>query len=247
MNLENRYGIYFTRNGTTYRIPVNPEEIKIRHDADTKDYNVLGIGPIIVPRIPELRVVEWESFFPASADDPYVLTPNGFKMPAFYIGLLKELQESLEPFSFTINSGGENPAGDIRDSFDVILTDFETEEKGGETGDVYYSLKLVEYKEYAATTVSIIKPATVSKSVAAATQEAPRPVPKKELVVGARAIANGKWWYSSWGAKPYGNANNREGSIVRIVDKSRAKPYLFSQGNTTSGTGWMSADELTPI
>lgn len=245
VNIQNQYGVYFTKNDFTVRIPVNPQEISISHNADNETYNVLGLGQVVVPREPELRKVEWNSFFPSSAADPYVLTAWNFQPAPFYLSLLDGYQKAKEPFSFTI----DRPAGvgipALRDSFSVILDDFKITEKGGETGDYYYSIKLIEYKPYAPQTI-VVDTASKGKQ-GKATQSPSRPVETPKLVAGGRARANGKWWYSSYGDKPFGRANNVEGNIVRVVDTKRAKPYLFSRGNTTTGTGWMSADELTPI
>ena len=42
-----RYGLYFERDGTVLRIPVNPEGYTIRKEGDNAEYNVLGLGPVI--------------------------------------------------------------------------------------------------------------------------------------------------------------------------------------------------------
>ena len=41
--MENRYGLYLSRDGTTLRFPVNPESYKINRDSDNGTYNVLGL------------------------------------------------------------------------------------------------------------------------------------------------------------------------------------------------------------
>ena len=53
--MENKYGLYLSLEGVTLRLPVNPESYKINRDSDNGTYNVLGVGPIMVPRTPKLQ------------------------------------------------------------------------------------------------------------------------------------------------------------------------------------------------
>lgn len=62
--MENRYGLYLSRDGTALRFPVNPESYKISRDSDNGTYNVLGVGPIMVPRTPKLQVITWSGLLP---------------------------------------------------------------------------------------------------------------------------------------------------------------------------------------
>ena len=36
--MENKYGLYLSREGATVRFPVNPESYKITKDGDNSDY-----------------------------------------------------------------------------------------------------------------------------------------------------------------------------------------------------------------
>ena len=85
--MANNFGLFFTRDGSVIRLPVNPEQLPVEKDNANDEYNVLGIGPIMVPRIPKLRVVTISSFFPGRLF-PGVLTSNGFQPPEFYINFL---------------------------------------------------------------------------------------------------------------------------------------------------------------
>ena len=62
--MANNFGLFFTRDGSVIRLPVNPEQLPVEKDNANDEYNVLGIGPIMVPRIPKLRVVTISSFSP---------------------------------------------------------------------------------------------------------------------------------------------------------------------------------------
>ena len=83
----------------------------------------------------------------------------------------------------------------------VLVTGFQTEERGGETGDFYYTLELTEYRDYSPLTVQIQTEATAEKP-ATATTEQTRSIPKGQLYVGMTATLNGKYFYSSYD-RPY--------------------------------------------
>ena len=143
------YGLFFTRDGTVLRLPVNPEEFPIERDNENDDYNVLGLGPIMVPRTPSLKVITISSFFPGRVA-PYVLTSGGFVEPEVYINFFENAMKDKAPILFTpvryYEDGTPFMTGDS--GMQVLVTSFETTEKGGETGDFYYELELTEYRDY---------------------------------------------------------------------------------------------------
>lgn len=61
--IKNGCSIYIKFGSRKVKLPVNPEEIEIKYPTDHKTYSVIGIGEIVVPRNPSLKVVSWESFF----------------------------------------------------------------------------------------------------------------------------------------------------------------------------------------
>ena len=54
--LKNTATIYLDF-GNRMKIPVNPEEIEIKYPSNNKEYEVLGVGQIVVPRKPGLKEV----------------------------------------------------------------------------------------------------------------------------------------------------------------------------------------------
>ena len=50
--MANNYGIFFTKGSTVIRLPVNPEELPESRENANSEYNVLGVGPIMVPVFP---------------------------------------------------------------------------------------------------------------------------------------------------------------------------------------------------
>lgn len=241
--MVNNFGLFFTRDGTVIRLPVNPEKLPVERDNDNGDYNVLGIGPIMVPRTPKQRVVTISSFFPGR---PFsgVLTPNEFKTPEFYIQFFESAMNDKVPILYTpvryYENGEPFMTGDS--GFQVLVTQFNTEERGGETGDFYYDLTLTEYRDYTPGTMQVQQSTTTQT----ATAEPSRDIPRGQLVVGSTCIANGPYYYSSYGDEPHGNGNGRRVVVSRIVDATRAYPVHVTT-EAGGALGWMKKDALKVV
>ena len=241
--MVNNFGLFFTRDGTVIRLPVNPEKLPVERDNDNGYYNVLGIGPIMVPRTPKQRVVTISSFFPGR---PFsgVLTPNEFKTPEFYIQFFESAMNDKVPILYTpvryYENGEPFMTGDS--GFQVLVTQFNTEERGGETGDFYYDLTLTEYRDYTPGTMQVQQSTTTQT----ATAEPSRDIPRGQLVVGSVCIANGPYYYSSYGDEPHGNGNGRRVVVSRIVDATRAYPVHVTT-EAGGALGWMKKDALQVV
>ena len=130
--------IYLKFGSQKVLLPVNPEEISISFPTDNKDYDVIGTGQVVVQRKPALQEVSWEGFFPASSSDPYV--NSRANDPEYYVKKIQTAMKSQQKIRLIIT----------RDElFDTnlrcIVSEFEITDKGGEPGDIYYSIKLREY------------------------------------------------------------------------------------------------------
>lgn len=213
-------------------LPVNPEEISISYPTNNKDYDVIGTGQVVVQRKPALKEVSWEGFFPASRSDPYV--DADADDPEEYVKKIESAMRAKQKIRLIITRDRLYDT-----NMRCIVSEFETTDKGGEPRDIYYSITLREYRDYSPQTVSIITTPTADQtaSVAEATAEAERPVETPVMRVGATVIANGQYWYDSYGAKPFGTANNLQTTVSRIVD---GNPYPILIGSY----GWIRADQL---
>ena len=152
MAAKNDFGLFFKRHNVAddlvYRLPVNPEKIPVSQDSANEEYNVLGIGPIMVPRIPNLKKVTIESYFPGRIDR-MTLTSGDFRPPEFYINFFRSAMANKEVLIYAVSRCYED--GTLYFVNDpgiyVLVTGFQTEERGGETGDFYYTLELTEYRD----------------------------------------------------------------------------------------------------
>ncbi len=217
------------------KIPVNPEEVEVQYPTDHKTYDVLGIGQIVVPRKPSLKAVSWEGFFPGDLDAAYV--NSGACSPGWYVKQFEKAMKKKQKCRLIIVRSGSYDT-----NMKCVVSDFQTKDKGGEPGDIYYSVKLTEYRSYAPDTVTIITenptPAGEEPAVQAeAAVEPAREVEAPVLRVGAAVIVNGAYCYDSYGSKPHGTANNLSASVTRIVP---GNPYPVHVGHY----GWVQESQL---
>lgn len=242
----NNFGLFFTRDSTVIRLPVNPEKLPVARDNANDDYNVLGIGPIMIPRIPKLKEITVSSFFPGR---PFsgVLTSGGFQPPEFYIQFFESAMNDKAPILYTpvryYENGEPFMTGDP--GLEVLVTQFNTEERGGETGDFYYDLTLTEYRDYSPGAIQV-KTSATSSAPATVTTEPSRDIPQGQLAVGVTCIANGPYYYTSYGDEPHGNGNGRTVVVSRIVDATRAYPVHIT-AESGGALGWMKKEALQVV
>lgn len=244
--MENKYGLYLSWKGTAIRFPVNPESYEIAKESGNGEYNVLGVGPIMVPRTPKLQTVSWSGLLPGREDLGAVLTSGGFQPPKFYIDFLQKAMDEKAVLRFVANRYAEDGTALFDTNMEVLVTSFQTEERGGETGDFYYDLALSEYRDYSAKTVTLQQPDPEQPVIAAA--EPTRAVPSDQFTVGQEVTVNGNYYYSSWGAEPHGTFSGFHGKISRIIttDSTRACPYHIV---TLSGgaRGWVKKSQIQAV
>lgn len=244
--MENQYGLYLSREGLTIRLPVNPESYKISRDNDNGEYNVLGVGPIMIPRTPKLQTVTWSGLLPGRPDFGAVVTAGAFEPPKFYIDFLQSAMDEKAVVRFVANRYLEDGTPIFDTNMEVLVTSFHTEERGGETGDFYYELGLTEYRDYSAKTVVLQQSAPDQPVEAAA--ETTRAVPAGQLTVGQDVTVNGNYYYSSQGAEPHGTFSGFRGRISRIVTTDPQRPYPYHI-TTPAGVarGWVRKDQIQVV
>lgn len=244
--MANNFGLFFTRDDLVIRLPFNPEELPVEKDGDNGEYNVLGIGPIMMPRIPKLRVVTISSFFPGRSF-PGVLTSGGFQPPEFYIQFFQSAMDDRAPILYTPARYYEDgtPFMTSDTGFQVLVTQFTYTEKGGETGDFYYDLELTEYRDYSPKELQI-QQSTAADQPATVTPQKTREIPQGQLYEGCTCIANGAYYYTSYGDEPHGNSSGRQVVVSRIVDQSRPCPIHIT---TPEGgaLGWIAQSGLQVV
>ena len=226
-------GFFFEYNNQVVRLPVNPEKITITKPGNNKTEEIVSIGEINILREPKLSSCSINSFLPVNSNAPYVLTAAKFEAPQFYIDFFNKIMTDKKPARFIISGTLINMLVSI-EKFDYTLT-------AGDD-DTYFTLDLKEYKKYSA---KVVKIQTNTNTTTATTTGQQRE--KTGLAIGDEVVVNGKYWYDSYGASPYGTFSNFTGKISHIVaNKSRKYRYHIT---TLDGRwrGWVAEEQITII
>jgi hypothetical protein len=156
------YRIWFKVDGfEEIELPVNPQEVAISYPANPTNYDVEGLGDIVIPRIPKLATMSFESFFPRQMLYQSVVNSDKWYTPEWYVTFFRKLQRDRTPFELTIVRGSDNLREydqygnsylNKTDYFDTVfpkavVLDLTFTDKGGEPGDVYYSMMISEYRD----------------------------------------------------------------------------------------------------
>ncbi len=135
------YSMYLTTEAGRLTIPVLPDKLAVSSPGKNKTETVLGLGEVLLLREKGLRTVSWESFFPVRSA-PYVT--GTVTEPIELVKAIQDARDSRKPVRFGL-LGAEL---DVNTQMGVDSFDYE--ERGGEPGDLYYSIQLSEWKEYGA-------------------------------------------------------------------------------------------------
>ncbi|MDF2596780.1 MAG: Peptidoglycan-binding lysin protein [Clostridia bacterium] len=168
------YIVCFDHNNTTYRLPVNPEEIKVTTALAIEKYNVLKLGQIALPSHLELREFSFEVELPKSKYH-YVEAQNKFKGADYYLYFFRKWRRELIPvqFIYGLDINGDTDTTNEVDSYQVLIEDLEVTETAGEEGDKKLSIKLLEYKPYGKKILKLTKATTSSGKKVYKKQAAP--------------------------------------------------------------------------
>lgn len=133
------YGMSLIAGGREITIPVLPAKLKVTSAGKNETTTVLELGEILILRKKGLRAIAWDSFFPANSA-PYVT--GRITDPASIVQAIQRARDTETPIRFLIT--GTDLDVNVRMGVDT----FDYEERGGEVGDFYYSIKLTEWKDY---------------------------------------------------------------------------------------------------
>ena len=239
----NIYSLTFQRADVQIRLPVNPTKISETKGTKNDEYNVLGLGPIIVPRIPKLKTLSLSSYFPGRPSSDVQLL-DGFHMPEYYIKFFEGAMDDRAIIDYLPVRSYETgePYGVDLVGFKCLVTQFSTEERGGETGDFYYDLSLTEYKDYSPIDLGPMQKAEDGTLVVSPVPT--RSVPEGQLYAGAAAVANGPIYNSSYGDAPTKQLSGRRVVVSRIISDP-ARPYPIHVTTESGGAlGWMKKEAL---
>ncbi len=161
------YGIWLSWNNQQegFELPVLPPEIGASTGGDGADHDVYGLGKINVIKDRGLAEYTIESFFLAN---PYpFITASILFEPKTYVDYIMRWWETKRPIRF-VYSGTTMEVNTA-----ASIESFEWREKAGALGDIEFTLKLKEYRFYAAQQVQA-KPAATAGAKVTVTKAAPK-------------------------------------------------------------------------
>lgn len=212
----NHYEIFFTYEGQVLKLPQNPETLPVELEGENQAYNVLGIGPITVPREPKQKRIRIEGLLPGDHDTP----------PETYIKFFQDAMYEQRIIVYTpvraYETGTPFNGGD--DGFQCLVENFSTEERGGETGDFYYSLEIVEYRDYSPKIVEV-RPVQTGYAMSTSNNRT-----SEGVQVGDTVQVNGPVYNYPTNDNSVGNANGATGTVER-VDKWQDKKWIALKSN----------------
>lgn len=199
------YHMFLIMNNKDYEIPVLPESLTVKSPGKNETATIVKLGDVNILRKKGLREITWESHFPAN-DAPYV-TGRNVLAPIEYVRAIQEARDAEKPIRFLIIGT------DLDINILMGIEDFTYEEYGGEVGDIYYVLKLREWKEYSAKRISLPAPAVKVAVVApvARSGSPPKPQTKTHTVVAGDSLwAIAKKYYNDGSQYPKIYESNKD-------------------------------------
>lgn len=173
------YAMALIAAGKEIIIPVLPSKLKVTSAGDNDTDTALGLGEVLILRQKRLRTVSWDSFCPAHSAPyaPGVITP-----PLELIRAIQTARDALQPVRLLITGT------DLDINVRMGIESFDYEERSGELGDLYYSIKLSEWKDYSPRRIVLQEKKPTAKDPSRAGQ--PNGMPKTYTVVKGDCL-----WY----------------------------------------------------
>lgn len=173
------YAMALIAAGKEIIIPVLPSKLKVTSAGDNDTDTVLGLGEVLILRQKRLRTVSWDSFFPAHSA-PYA--PRTITPPLELVRAIQAARDALQPVRLLITGT------DLDINTRMGIESFDYEERSGELGDLYYTIKLSEWKDYSPRRIVLQEKKPVAKDPSRAGQ--PNGTPKTYTVVKGDCL-----WY----------------------------------------------------
>lgn len=210
------YTLSFTAAEHEIVFPVLPEEMKISAPGTNEKATVFHLGEVLILRQGGLRTYTWDSFFPARAASYLTGAPH---KPNDMVNLIEAIMQENKPIRFRFTGGG------VDVNIQAGIDSFSYGERFGEPGDIYYSISVTEWKDYAPIELERSED-TKSKNLDSKEKERPVdpvPVPETYTVVKGDSL----WAIAK---RQYGDGN-RWGSIYDAnKDVIGSNPNLIYPG-----------------
>jgi len=131
-----QFWLKYNNGAETLWLPVNPETISVSSTFGYEDIEISNLGEYTMLGNPRQKEFTVSSLFPRDYNASYC-EYSKLRDPWECVKLIEDWQNSGKPVRFVVTNTPINTA--------VTIRSFEYEERGGEPGDIYYTLDLKEY------------------------------------------------------------------------------------------------------
>lgn len=177
-----RYRMTLIAGGREIDIPVLPAVLKVSSPGKNERMTVLELGEVLILRNKGLRTIEWDSFLPKSSA-PY--TTGQVRDPLSIVQAIQTARDGKKPLRFLITGT------DLGMNVKMGVEFFDYEERSGELGDIYYSIKLYEWRDYSAKRITLpAAPAEPAKTQEPTRAGQPASTPKTYTVKSGDCLWN---------------------------------------------------------
>lgn len=158
--MTTKYELSLTQ-GSIFRFPVLPEQIKVSYGSNNSKLRVYGIGEATIIQDSDAAEISFSSFFPK-----HYFSGCNYKdipQPKLAVDEILAMRDSKKAVRLTLSGG-------IGISMYVTIENFTISEVGGDPGTIQFSIKLKEYREITMRQISVDDSSTrVDNSVASQT------------------------------------------------------------------------------
>lgn len=131
--------ITLSRDGINLVLPVNAPSVPINRTRDYRDVDIVNFRTVGRYGNRKLEEINVDSFFPARYASYCNYGPTGLLTPAQYVGIIGAWQMEGTPKPVYVSITGQ-----VVETWFAIV-DFNTDDRAGEPGDIYYHLHLKEF------------------------------------------------------------------------------------------------------
>ena len=175
--------IYFVNGTTTMLLPLNPKELKTAEATKNRVASVVNLGDINIPDVRALNEIAFDGFFPAQWTNACSVSQKDLHTPLWYVNTIMGFKNSKKPVRLVMAGNMQQILkANGNTSCLFLIEDMQYEIKAGEEADIYYSIKLRQYRNFEPNTVTITKPKP--------TPQAPAPKPTVTTTPPHRPVEN---------------------------------------------------------
>lgn len=134
--------IYFESELGSIKIPVNPSDLTIPYKYANKTEEIVALGEVNVLGNPKLADITIESYFPKQGLLQFINGQGINYPPEYFFGFFKDTADNKKIMKMTVTR--------LDISMLVSIESIERKNEAGDHDDIYYTLKIKEFKPFGA-------------------------------------------------------------------------------------------------